>query len=327
VFVADLTAGDAKSWAIVGGSFAAYMLYKRATAPAEDPRPAGKHIAKMRKQYPFMSGMIQEEYFGEGLLAIKVKENDVIVDIGAHFGLFTLESFALSNHTSKHYCFEPIPQIREKLEDTVSGLTAPGSDQIKIFPFGLGKEDASFQFTYYAQSPHLSGYKKEIAADQATLLSREHFVQTYYDPDCPEYHKTVMPNWFAYLPQFIGSPLLGTLYEKIMAGRPKAEEVECKIRKLSQVLKEEGIDKIDILKVDVEGAELDVMKGMSTEDWKMVQTFAVEVHDGDSIRNLAGVRDILTKNGFTDIRQVQDPSCIDIKLYQLVATRPSGCWK
>ena len=47
VFVADLTAGDAKSWAIVGGSFAAYMLYKRATAPAEDPRPAGKHIAKV----------------------------------------------------------------------------------------------------------------------------------------------------------------------------------------------------------------------------------------------------------------------------------------
>lgn len=84
----------------------------------------------------------------KGLLAIKVKENDVIVDIGAHFGLFTLESFALSNHTSKHYCFEPIPQIRAKLEDTVSGLTAAGSDQIKVFPFGLGKEDASFQFTY-----------------------------------------------------------------------------------------------------------------------------------------------------------------------------------
>lgn len=84
----------------------------------------------------------------KGLLAIKVKENDVIVDIGAHFGLFTLESFALSNHTSKHYCFEPIPQIRAKLEDTVSGLTAAGSDQIKVFPFGLGKEDTSFQFTY-----------------------------------------------------------------------------------------------------------------------------------------------------------------------------------
>ena len=59
--------------------------------------------------------------------AIKVKENDVIVDIGAHFGLFTLESFALSNHTSKHYCFEPIPQIREKLEDTVSGKLGPNT--------------------------------------------------------------------------------------------------------------------------------------------------------------------------------------------------------
>ena len=93
------------------------------------------------------------------------------------------------------------------------------------------------------------------------------------------------------------------------------------------MLKEEGIDKIDILKVDVEGAELDVMKGMTAADWKMVQTFAVEVHDGDRIRNLAGVREILVENGFTDIRQVQDPSCIDIKLYQLVATRPAagGC--
>ena len=43
----DLMKGDAKSWAILGGSVTAYLLLKRATAPAEDPRPAGKHIAKV----------------------------------------------------------------------------------------------------------------------------------------------------------------------------------------------------------------------------------------------------------------------------------------
>ena len=45
-FVSNLAKGDAQSWSIVGGVVGTYLLYKQATKPAEDPRPAAKHIAK-----------------------------------------------------------------------------------------------------------------------------------------------------------------------------------------------------------------------------------------------------------------------------------------
>lgn len=317
---------DPKSWKTWVGAFATYYIgrkvWRKLTAPPVDTRPAAVHTEKVRKQYPFMAGMISEEYFGpppDGL-EIKVPENAVIVDVGAHFGLFTLESHARSNYTSTHYCFEPIAQIRERLNPVVAGLDPTGT-KIKVFPFGLGEKEETLQFTYVAQSPHLSGYKN-TDGDVETLLSTDHFINMCYNPECPAYNKTVMPAWFWYLPRMVGEPLLRMVYDRTMASRPGAEEVECKVRVLSEVFAEEGIEHIDILKIDVEGAELDVVKGISASDWAKVQCLAIEVHD--NIGNLAPIRAIIEANGLTDVVQVQDLSAKDIMLYQLVARRPSN---
>jgi len=324
--VTQLSNLDPKSWKTWAGAFATYYIgskvWKKLTAGPVDTRPSAVHTEKVRIQYPFMAGMIAEEYFGDGAdgLGIKVPENAVIVDVGAHFGLFTLEAHARSNYTSTHYCFEPIAQIRERLNPVVLGLDATG-DKIKVFPYGLGEKDETLRFTYVAQSPHLSGYKN-TDGDVETLLSTDHFVATYYDPDCPPYHKTCMPGWFQYLPRFVGEPLLRVVYDRVMASRPGAEDVECKVRVLSEVFAEQGIERIDILKIDVEGAELDVVKGISNADWAKVQLLAIEVHD--NIGNLAPIKKILMDNGLTDIKQVQDMSAKDIMLYQLVARRPSN---
>ena len=76
---------------------------------------------------------------------------------------------------------------------------------------------------------------------------------------------------------------------------------------------------IDVLKIDVEGAELDVLKGISAEDWAKVQVAVIEVHDKNG--NLAPVRAILRANGLTDIFEEQDLITKPLMIWQILARR------
>ena len=64
-------------------------------------------------------------------LALKIPQGATIVDVGAHFGLFSMECFAQSGLTSKHFCFEPVPKIREICNATMEGLD-PDGDKFKV---------------------------------------------------------------------------------------------------------------------------------------------------------------------------------------------------
>ncbi|CAN0151235.1 unnamed protein product, partial [Ectocarpus sp. 13 AM-2016] len=45
-----------------------------------------------------------------------------------------------------------------------------------------------------------------------------------------------------------------------------------------------GVDKIDLLKIDVEGAELDVLLGIEQQDWPKIKQVVAEVHPvGDRV--------------------------------------------
>ena len=72
--------------------------------------------------------------------------------------------------------------------------------------------------------------------------------------------------------------------------------IECTIKRLSDVIRELGVKKIDLLKIDVEGAELDVMQGIETEQWKIVRQVVAEVHDHEG--RLQAVQDLLRSAGF-----------------------------
>ena len=41
----------------------------------------------------------------------------------------------------------------------------------------------------------------------------------------------------------------------------------------------QGLDSVDLLKIDVERAELDVLRGVEASDWPKVQQVVMEVHD------------------------------------------------
>jgi 31-O-methyltransferase len=57
------------------------------------------------------------------------------------------------------------------------------------------------------------------------------------------------------------------------------ECVQCRLTSVSHLLRRHGISSVDLLKIDVERAELDVLRGVRVEDWLSISQVAMEVHE------------------------------------------------
>ena len=73
----------------------------------------------------------------------------------------------------------------------------------------------------------------------------------------------------------------------------------CPVFTLSDLLRTRQVDHIDLLKIDVEGAELQVLEGLSMEDWSIIEQVVLEVHDVDG--RLAELVSLLMSFGLTDL--------------------------
>ena len=66
----------------------------------------------------------------------------------------------------------------------------------------------------------------------------------------------------------------------------------------------EQLRRVDLLKIDVEGAELDVLRGIEAAHWPLIRQVTMEVHDvGERI---ASATQLLRGAGFAQVR-VEDP--------------------
>ena len=57
------------------------------------------------------------------------------------------------------------------------------------------------------------------------------------------------------------------------------------------MMREEGLERIDLLKIDVQRAELDVLEGIQEQDWEKIEQVVMEVHEGEG----GGVRRVVEK--------------------------------
>jgi hypothetical protein len=97
------------------------------------------------------------------------------------------------------------------------------------------------------------------------------------------------------------------------------EQVVCQLRSLSDVIREEGIDRIDLLKVDVEKSELDLLAGINSEDWPKIQQMVMEVHNVD--QRLERIVSLIEGHGF-EVTVDQDDWFSETSNHNLYAVRP-----
>ncbi|MGQ5637531.1 MULTISPECIES: FkbM family methyltransferase [unclassified Streptomyces] len=188
---------------------------------------------------------------------IQLTDSSRVVDAGANVGLFSL--FVKREFPgARILAFEPIPAIHQAL---VENLDGHGAKDVEVVRAALGRRaEEQVRFTFYPALPgNSTRYPEQKKVGRELTVSQ------------------------------IGQEAV----DRIMAGI----EVEAEVRRLSDVLREwapEG--PIDLLKIDVEGAELEVMEGLDAADWQRVRQTVIEVQDLDG--RLDAVRGILDAQGF-----------------------------
>jgi hypothetical protein len=94
--------------------------------------------------------------------------------------------------------------------------------------------------------------------------------------------------------------------------------VECTVETVAQAASRLGADRIDLLKVDAERAELDVLRGVGEELWPRVGNVVVEAEDGAG--QVAAITDLLARQGLR-ASVIQVPEFRGTALHMIYASR------
>src|SRR6185369_9046003 len=284
-----------------------YLVTKRKYAPVIEGRPRyvlPNGMAIVNHNTAETSYVYQEIFEDLNYLkhGIKLKKGACVFDVGANIGLFTL---FVSRHCegARIYAFEPLGPIFDNLRINSELYAA----NVKLFKHGLADEEGLVTFTYYPNYSTRSGVSKYAdATDEVDVI------------------KTFLQN-----KQESGDSNVSGLLDEaddVFTGFFQSEAHECRLRRLSDVMREQGIEHIDLLKVDVQRSELDVLKGVADEDWQKIDQVVMEVHDGegqDTEGRVGEILDLLNRHGFEAVAE-QDQLLKQTDRYNLYAVRRSS---
>ncbi len=222
---------------------------------------------------------------------IKFNDGDVILDVGANIGLFLLYASRQAANCSL-YAFEPIPRIFSALNQNKPSFH--GRD-VRLFCCGLSDRAGEATFIFLRNVTARSTMFPETSPIDDSPQSRERelgfMLQTF-----KQVPNTPLRLGLAALPGFARRRLASGLVKF----HAKKRRVKCPLKTLSQVIDENKLERIDLLKIDVEGAERDVLRGVRDEHWPLIRQLIVETHPGPG-DVLSDVRSTLEKQGFRTV--------------------------
>jgi FkbM family methyltransferase len=216
---------------------------------------------------------------------LKLSEGMVVFDVGANIGM-TAAYLAGSFPSAKIFSFEPLPPTFEVLKRNIADHKLTN---VKAFDFGLSDAAGTADFTFY---PYSAGWS------------------TMYPNHSPGFIKLIKKDIRSYdrlpwlLKKLFSMPILGdALVNLIVYFKMKHQKFTCQLKTVSEMIRETGVTRIDLLKVDVERSELRVLKGISDADWPIVQQVVLEVqNDADPTTEMEVVQ-LLKEKGFDVIQE------------------------
>ncbi|MEH2068925.1 MAG: amino acid adenylation domain-containing protein [Nostoc sp.] len=248
------------------------------------------HLNKNETEFVYKELWEEQTYLKHG---ITINEGDCIFDVGANIGLFTLFVGQICKDVSI-YAFEPIPPVFDLLRTNAENYSL----NVKLFNLGLSSETKSDTFTYYPQVSVISG--RFADADQEREVIKSFLLK----------QQNIVENEAEISSQAI---------DELLTERLQSQQFTCQLRTISDVMREHGVEKIDLLKIDVEKSEQDVLSGIQQEDWQKIKQIVVEVHNING--RLEEITALLKKHGY-DLTIEQDALLEDTVLYNIYARRP-----
>lgn len=181
---------------------------------------------------------------------IGLENGDCVFDVGANIGMFTAY-LATKNADVRIYAFEPIRQIFEALE---VNCRLYGGSSTRALCLGLSDAPGRDVFNYYPNNTVTSGISG--SEDEVRKV-----VGLHVGVDM----------------QSGADSLLDGFLDEHLASIP----VDVEISTLSDQIRLLGVERIALLKIDVERSELNVLSGIADDDWQKIVRIVAEVHDID----------------------------------------------
>ena len=274
------------------------------TTIPETKLPDGTQIFCLQEEeVPVLYEQVQD-YVKYG---IKLHEGDVVFDVGANIGLFSLWTYRECDRNVNIYAFEPIPAIFEVLQANANRFDA---EKIKVFPCGLSQESKETKFAYHPDATMLSTAYQDDASELRNQIKQAILRNI---KDAPKsYGWLRLLRW---VPTFVRSRLIEGELNSVF----ETEQVTCQLKTISEILQEQKIDRVDLLKIDVEKSEFDVLLGIQPQDWQKIEQIVVEVHNIE--HRLKKITALLKEQGFTKIKVAQRTMFRGSNLFNLYARR------
>ncbi|REF00844.1 FkbM family methyltransferase [Thermomonospora umbrina] len=201
-----------------------------------------------------------EQYFSHG---IGLQPGATVVDVGANIGVFSAHVYQLLNGDVRVYAGEPLPPIYATLEKNARERLG---GKVTALPYGFSSRDEELEFTYFPLATILSSTYR----DKDNVESEQRRIASSIVDFVKEGHAGA---GLKRVPAFVLRLIVGWR----VRGLKEMQTHRVRVRPLSDVIDEHGIDRIDLLKIDVEGAESDVLRGIEERHWPLVRQAVVEV--------------------------------------------------
>ncbi|HEX5405294.1 MAG TPA: FkbM family methyltransferase [Pseudonocardiaceae bacterium] len=243
--------------------------------------PNGRNVFSINRNetdYLYKEIFEDQAYINPG--AAELSERPVIFDIGANIGLFAI--FAAERWPGSHIvCFEPVPEVFDVLRRNIADIPGAAARNVAV---GASRETR--EIVYYPRYTILSGFDAEAGADRATV---EQYLRNVANGIDDEETRDVV---------------LGSM-DEMLADRFEQTTVAVQLERLTDAVADLGVARIDLLKVDVEGSEVQVLQGMDDAVWQMVGSAVIEIADNAGELDMAAA--LCHDHGMrTEIRQLPE---------------------
>jgi len=288
--------------------------------PADVKLPNGLNIRQYHKMETdwlfkeiFVDGTYGDLKTDDGkVVELKFEPGMNVVDVGGNIGMFALYAWHRCGGKATVHSFEPMPAIFDVLkencdrvnEGSISEGSKAGEARLVPHKVACSTEAGSIEFQFHPYMSLWSTLDAEFDGARHESMRDE----------VGDLGPSLAPGPLAFL-----RPLLLFLAGRMLTSLQRTTTVEARTARLSDELA--GLEgRIGLLKIDVEGAELQVMAGLDDADWARVDQVAMEV-ESEANRDKACA--ILSRHGLSPLYApaIKIEGREDTRVWNVVAVR------
>jgi amino acid adenylation domain-containing protein/non-ribosomal peptide synthase protein (TIGR01720 family)/FkbM family methyltransferase len=210
----------------------------------------------------------EKVYEKQGII---IRDNDCILDVGANVGVFSTFLFTEYDGLTIH-SFEPVPKNYDQL---TKNFMIYGNVDSHAHCLGLSDSERVSGFNFY---PKLSTFSSiENSGEDIRGLAKE------YIQDKSREDLVLTPSQM----------------EKEIDTRLEQISINVQFSTISDQIRQNKLESIDLLKISTIGSELNILKGIETKHWCLIKQVVIDLSHSSTL--FQPICDLLKKNHF-DVR-------------------------